>query len=124
MLGPGANQLQIVIDDKPGVISGTVTNGDNPAAEAEVRLYPKDLPSARLPLPVSGGNLRTGHDGKFEIKGLKPGEYRIVAWQPPTDPRPGGVGDILAKLAALAQSITVERGGIANVDLKLTDPSE
>ena len=27
-LGPGANQLQIVIDDKPGVISGTVTDGD------------------------------------------------------------------------------------------------
>lgn len=124
-LGPGANQLQIVIDDKPGVISGTVTDGDKPAAEAEVRLYPKDLPPDRLPLPVSGSSLRTDQIGKFQINGLKPGEYRIVAWQPPpTGSRPGGFGDILAKLAALAQSITVERGGTANVDLKLTDPSK
>ena len=87
-------------------------------------MYPKDLPSGRLPLPVSGGNLRTDHDGKFQINGLKPGEYRIVAWQPPTGPRPGGFGDILPKLASLAQSITVERGGTANVDLKLADPSK
>ena len=123
-LGPGANQLQIVIDDKPGVISGTVTDGDKPAVQAEINLYPKDLPPGRLPLTVSGGTVRTDQDGKFQIRGLAPGEYRIVAWKPPSGPRPGGFGDILPKLAAQAQFITVERGGAANVDLKLTDPSK
>jgi hypothetical protein len=123
-LGPGANQLQIVIDDKPGVISGTVTDGDKPADQAEVRLYPKDLSPARLPLPVSGGTLRTGHDGKFEIKGLKPGEYRIVASPQLAGPRPGGLGDVLYKLAAHAELITVERGATVNADLKQTEPSK
>ena len=124
LLSPGVNQLQIVIDDKPGVISGTVTDGDKPAANAEVRLYPKDLAPAGLPVTVSGGSVRAGNDGRFQIKGLTPGEYRIVAWQPPTGPRPGGFGDILSKLAAHTQSIAVERGGTSNVDLRLADPSQ
>jgi Carboxypeptidase regulatory-like domain len=124
LLSPGVNQLQIVIDDKPGVITGTVTDGDMPAANAQVSLYPKDLPLAGLPLTVPGGYVRTGNDGKFQVKGLTPGEYRIVAWRPPDGPRLGGSGNILPKLVTHAQSVTVERGSTSNVDLRLTDPSQ
>jgi hypothetical protein len=123
LLSPGANQLEIVIDDKPGTISGTVADGDKPTAQAEVKLYPRVLPPTGLPREIAGSNVRTDKDGRFQIKGLTPGEYRIVAWQPPPTPRPGGYGDILPKLAASAQAIAVERGGTTNIDLKVTDPS-
>jgi hypothetical protein len=39
-LSSGADQqLEVVIDDKPGIISGTATDGDKPAAQAVVRLF-------------------------------------------------------------------------------------
>jgi hypothetical protein len=120
-LTPGAaNQLEIVIDDKPGVISGTVADGGNPAAGAEVMLYPKVLPAG---LPISLDTVRTDAQGRFQIAGLTPGEYRIVAWRLPAVRRPGGYGDILPQLADQAETIRVERGGTSTVSLKLTDPS-
>lgn len=127
-LSPGANQLEIVIDDKPGTISGRVSDGGNPAVKAEVKLYPKDPPTTGVlslagVLPITGGTVRTDEQGNFQIKGLTPGEYRIVAWQPPSAPRATGYGDLLPQLAARARSITVERGGTANVTLPLSDPS-
>jgi hypothetical protein len=118
-LSPGAvNQVEILIDDKPETISGTVTDGDKPAARAEVRLYPKAPPSPDLPLEYSASSVRTDREGKFQINGLTPGEYRIVAWQPP----PTGSAGVLMPLAAHAQSINVERGGTATVTLPLSDP--
>ncbi len=112
-----------MIDDKPGVISGTVTDGDKPAAEAEVRLYPKVPPLGVSTATNPGSSVRADKQGKFQINGLAPGEYGIAAWQSPTVRRPTGYGDILPQLAAQAQSITVERGGTVVVTVPLSDLS-
>jgi hypothetical protein len=115
-LTPGAAQLEIVIDDKPGVITGTVTDGDKPAAEAVVALFTSAL-ELNWPVPT----VTTGGDGRFQFSGLAPGEYRAVA-VPVSAIRPEH-NDAVIQLAAHAQTITVERAGTSIVSLKLTDPS-
>ncbi len=116
-LSPAANQLEIVIDDKPGVIAGTVTDGDKPAAGAMVRLYPKVPPFAN-----SDAGARTDNQGRFQINGLTPGEYGVLALPSTTGPQPAGYAEAVTQLAARARTITVERGGTATVTLPLSDP--
>ncbi len=70
------------------------------------------------PRPVTGDN-----GGNFQITGLEPGEYRVLAV--PSTPLPDGQqisSPMLTKLWSSAEKVTVERGGSQNVMLKLSDP--
>jgi hypothetical protein len=113
-LGPGSAQLEIVIDDKPGAIAGTVTDGDQPATQALVMLFKPSLQPAQFPT-------FTDKEGRFQFTGLVPGEYRALA-VPLRASRPEDL-DAATRLAARAETITVERGATRNIDLHLTDPS-
>jgi len=119
-LATAANQVEIVIDDKPGAIAGTVFDGHKPVTEAMVRLFPK-VPS-QLANPMR--NIRTDKQGRFQINGLTPGEYQILALPSATGPQSVGYAKAVAQLAASAQSVKVERGGTVTVTLPLTDPSQ
>jgi hypothetical protein len=109
-LSPGAaNQLEIVIDDKAGAITGTVMDGDKPVAGALARVF------TQVPQSVDGQlSVLADKDGRFQFAGLAPGEYRVVA-----------VSSVSVQLsdAARAETITIERGSIRNVTVKLSDPS-
>jgi hypothetical protein len=120
-LSPGAaNQVEIVIDDKPGVISGTVTDGDQPAADAEVRLYPKVPPLGVSTVTNFGNSVRADKQGKFQINELAPGEYGIAAWQPPTVRGSTGIG---YSAPARRPHPILERGGTVSITVPLSDPS-
>jgi hypothetical protein len=110
------NRAEIVIDDKPGTIVGTVTDRDQPVGGARVRLFRKAPQSV---LPVSA--LTADSQGKFEIKGLAPGEYRILAQPKATATQPAGAPTDVTYVEA-GQPIAVERGGTSNVTLLLTNP--
>ncbi|HEY1755583.1 MAG TPA: carboxypeptidase-like regulatory domain-containing protein [Bryobacteraceae bacterium] len=113
-VNPGAaQQLEIVIDDKPGAIAGTVTDGDKPAARSLVTLFSSSLQPAESFL---------SNQGTFQFIGVAPGQYRAVA----VALLPGAPEDIdaMTRLAARAETITVERGSTQTVSLKLTGPSK
>jgi hypothetical protein len=110
-------QLEIVIDDQPAAITGTVNDGDKPFSQPLV--FAAKWPSLQTTLrPVTGDN-----DGTFQITGLEPGEYRVLAVQ--STPLPDGQqisSSMLTKLWSEAEKVTVERGGSQSVALKLSDP--
>jgi hypothetical protein len=118
MLSPGsANKLEIVIDDKPGAISVTVTDGDKPAAGARVILFPQVPQSSRTEISVVADA-----QGRFTFAGLVPGDYHAVAV-----PRTFGGSadsDAVTQLVAHAETITVERGSTKTVVLRLSDPAK
>jgi hypothetical protein len=116
-LAAAANHMEIAIDDKPGAITGTVIDGDKPVAEAMVRLFPKGPQ-----LGIFDRNIRTDKQGRFQINGVPPGEYHILALSSETGSQPVGFAKVVA-LAAGAQSVTLERGGTVNVTLQVADPS-
>jgi hypothetical protein len=80
-------------------------------------LYP-GAPQAVLPVSI----VTADSQGKFEIKGLAPGEYRILARPKATAAQPIGADTDVAQVADGGQSIAVERGGTSNVTLLLTNP--
>ncbi len=109
--------MEIVLDDRPAAITGSVTEGDRPFSQPLV--FAAKWPSLEVTAhPVTGDN-----DGKFQITGLEPGEYRVLAVQ--STPLPDGqqIGSrMLTKLWSSAEKVTLERGGSQNVTLTLSDP--
>jgi hypothetical protein len=124
-LAPAVNQVEIVIDDKPGAIAGTVIDGDKPVSGAMVRLFPKVLQAGNF-----AGNVRTDKEGRFQFNGLAPGEYRILALPSATGAQPAGYAEAataesVAESVAqsVAQSVKVERGGTVTITLTPASPS-
>ena len=116
----GAQSLEIVVDDQPAAITGVVSDGDHPASKPYVFLtkwpMPAELAFAR-PQGMDGDD-----DGQFRFTELVPGEYRVIAVsQSDRDmlDEPG----VLQRLLADAEKITLNRGGVQGITLKLVDPS-
>jgi hypothetical protein len=111
------SQLEIVLDDQPATLTGSVADGDKPFSQPLV--FVAKWPSLETtPRPVTGDN-----EGKFHVTGLEPGEYRVLAVQ--STPLPDGqqIGSqMLSRLWSGAEKVTLERGGTQSVALKLSDP--
>jgi uncharacterized surface anchored protein len=115
-LFPGAPQLvEIVVDDQAATLTGTVMDGDKPIGQAAVML-------ARGQGSTAGQGGVTGKDGTFQIGGLAPGEYRLIAI--PSSARTSVLDrDTMNRLLSTAVSVKLERGGSVSLTLKLTDPA-
>ena len=73
----GEHSLEIIVNDKPASVSGSVTDGDKPVDRPFVVLtrWPLNPADPYQSLTTAVGEA----DGKFRLVGLAPGEYRIVA---------------------------------------------
>jgi hypothetical protein len=97
-------RLEIVIDDKAASLSGTVTDADQPTSGVVV--------AVTWPLPPAGllsGAYPTAptRDGRFNLTGLAPGDYRVFAL-------PGRESDRLADPAILDRFLS--RGETVHLD--------
>lgn len=111
------SQLEVVLDDQPAAITGSVTDEDKPFSQPLV--FVAKWPSLEAtPHPVTGDN-----DGTFQIAGLEPGEYRVLAVQSTSLPDGQQIrSPMLSKLWSSAQKVTLEKDSSQNVELKLSDP--
>lgn len=73
-LAPGA-ELEILLDDRPASISGTVPSGPNVAVQ--LRRWPPVRPAMPEGSEPYSYLVPANPDGTFELPGLAPGEYRI-----------------------------------------------
>src|SRR6185295_8560639 len=72
--------LEILVDDKPALLSGNVVDGDKPAGRAHVVLL--KWPVSSEDVFLSAKTTEADERGKFQFAGLAPGEYRILALIP------------------------------------------
>ncbi len=100
------------IDDKPATITGTAVSGDRPVANAYV--VARRWPPNGLTTGWAGG--RTDADGRFQIAGLAPGEYRVIALRALT---PDMSGTSPAFERALAAGAKADLGPMGTVSLKI-----
>ena len=110
------SQLDVVLDDRPAAIIGTVTDGGKPFSQPLVFV-------AKWPtFEVVASRITGEDDSSFKVTGLAPGEYRVLAVQSALLPDGQQIFDtMLDKLWSSSEKVTLERGGSQIVSLKLSD---
>jgi hypothetical protein len=117
--GTLAHSVEVVVDDKPAFLAGTVGTRDHPVDQAHVTLV-------KWP---TGGTIYTAvqtttadQDGRFHFSGLPSGEYKIIAVLPQykdTLEQPY----ILLTLLSRAQTTTLAANGVQDIRLDVSDPT-
>lgn len=116
--GSGAHNLEIVFDDKPTVVGGTVLDSVGNAAPAVVVLA---NPTSGFVISPYAQNTAFSQNGQFRIPAT-PGDYAVFAvslaqrdtLEDPT---------VYKKLAAAGQKVRVDPGVSQTLTLRLSDPT-
>jgi len=112
----GQRSVEIVISSAGARVDGTVTDeNDLPTAGAIVALVPEE---ARRKLFRLYKDSTTDQYGKFEMRGIAPGKYKLFAWRDVEsdswqDP------DFLKLYEDQGKEITAEERGRVTIQLKL-----
>lgn len=98
-------------------LSGAVrTVADQPVVNAVVLLFPQD-PALWVPQSRRIQVARLSSDGRYAVRGLPPGDYRVIV----ADPEPGQMYDVeyLTLQLPLATAITIAEGEKKTQDLQV-----
>jgi hypothetical protein len=121
-LPSAAHDVTVVLDDKPASVTGVVMSGDKPVDKPAVIL--KKWP------PAGGGLLEVGvlaargdAQGRFQLSGIPPGQYRALALRSATVTKylnsPGDRGQEAVLFGAMEGSKIIELGPNARVTVTL-----
>jgi carboxypeptidase family protein/SdrD B-like protein len=111
--------LDIVVDDHAAAISGSVAEYDKASAQIMVVALKWPVSSnAASPSPLLRPNASVTADGhgRFQLGGLAPGEYRVLAIPE------GSLSRLPPDIVNGAEKVTLERGGSQSVLLKIVEP--
>jgi protocatechuate 3,4-dioxygenase beta subunit len=112
--------LEIVVDDQPAALTGVVSDGDHPASKPYIVLskWPLAAELAYVRMERADGD----DDGQFRFADLAPGEYRAIAVSQTNRDMIDEPG-VLQRLLTSVDSITLSRGSVQAIGLKLVDPA-
>jgi hypothetical protein len=117
---PGApGQLDIMIDDQAANISGSVAGRDNLTGRVMVVAVKWPTSLEGLSLFQFSVSVPADDQGRFQIGGMAPGEYRIFALTE------GSIVREIENAATLlnqAEKVKVERGSSQSISLKIIEP--
>ena len=116
---PGAaGQMELLIDDKPAKISGSVAGYDKVSGRVMVVAvkWPLSPESPTQALLNTASGAVADDQGRFQIVGLAPGEYRVLAVTT------GDLSLVQPDTVSRAEKVTLERGGSQSVSLKIVEP--
>lgn len=124
VLGPGLNlsggavagKLDVVLSGAGGQLDGLVSDGRQKASKAAtVVLVPEP---ARRSQTYLYKVITTDQNGRFTMRGIAPGEYKVFAWE---DVESGAYQDpdFLRPLDNLGQSISIRENGSETAQVKL-----
>ena len=115
--GAPAQNLEIVLDDQPATITGSVRDGDTPVGSPFIVAV--KWPFIQGDIPVTGDGLKGDPAAHFQISGLAPGEYRVMAFN-----KLVRFTELSTELLSRAEKVTLERGSLKDISLKLIDPAQ
>ena len=104
--------FEVLLLSDGGTVEGVVSNPDkSPTGGATVALVPADKQLLQLYRTVT-----TGPDGKYSFRGVRPGEYKVLAG--PGQLPPGGLTpELLSRIEPNGTSVTVKAGSSAKADV-------
>jgi hypothetical protein len=107
--------LEIVLSQTPGQLDGTVLGADlKPVSGVQAVLVPERLRN-RLDLYRTA---ITNPDGRFTIRDLPPGDYRVLVWE---DIEPFAYFDpeVLKQYDALGKAVRIQEGASQTVEVRI-----
>jgi hypothetical protein len=120
--GTGRYRLDLVLSGDGAQVEGQVLDSnDKPAGGAMVALVPAD--AALRSASRLYKNATTAQDGKFALKSIPPGKYRIYAWEGIED----GAWydpDFIGRYENQGESASFESGERKTMSLRLTSTTE
>lgn len=116
----GGGSLTIVIDDKPAVINGLVTEGSTPVSEPFVTITKWPILAEWMDRAVTKA-VRGDEKGRFSFSGLAPGEYRVVAFASPTQHSEYDQAT-LRRIIEAGQKVELGPRALKNLTLELRKP--
>ena len=121
---PGAlGLLDVLIDDQPATISGSVAERDRVTGRVMIVALKWPLAPDASVQALLGVRIPADEQGRFQIGGLAPGEYRVAALTEEIMIGIIGMGpDTLIRVLGNAEKVTLERGSSQSLSLKLADP--
>jgi len=119
----GPANLEIVIDDKAATISGSVAERGKVAGPIMIVAvkWPLSANSSSMSMLLPRSRSAPADDqGKFQISGLAPGEYRVFGMTEAIalEMRPYS----LIRLVSRAEKVTLERGSSQSISIKIVEP--
>lgn len=113
----GAAVIELVLGTNPGSVEGTVRQDAKPVPGSVVALVPDSVPAMRLKTASADQN------GKFTLRGVAPGDYKLYAWPPTLDLNPWDA-DALKGFEQKAVRVIVREGAAAQADLTPLKPED
>jgi hypothetical protein len=111
---PAAFEVLLATDG--GTVEGIASGSDTkPAGGAMVVLVPEDR--QLLKLALKSGN--AGPEGRYSIRGVRPGEYKLFAGPPGQLPPPEALSEMLSKFESKAVKVTVKAATATKADATL-----
>jgi hypothetical protein len=119
----GPATLEIVIDDKAATISGLITERGKVAGPIMIEAvkWPLSADSSSILMLLRTSKSTPADDqGRFQISGLAPGEYRVFGMTEDIAlrMRPDGLIQLLNR----AEKVILERGSSQSISLKIVQP--
>ncbi len=116
----GEGEVEIELGQGSARITGTVVNGGRPVAGADVVWM--RWPAEPVTDEDAVRHFLADRDGKFQISGISPGEYRVFAVRG-ADSSAAQQPSAWQLLTARAEKLTLEQGGSRDLVVRLSEPS-
>ncbi len=119
-------QIYLLVSPNGGRIDGVASNrSGEPMPNTTITLLPLDMTQTApgdLP-PASLKQTRTGTDGEFSLAGIRPGEYRLFAWEG-TQSVPYLNAEFMGRFQARGERLSIQEGDGLNLNLDVIPESE
>lgn len=112
------HSLEVWFSDQGATLSGLVTRQDEAIPEAVLAVISWPIVAGEFP---TSRRAQADAEGRFTVKSLPPGHYRVVACAPDRAARLERPG-VLAALAAGAEDLSLAEGGTAQVRMVPSEP--
>ncbi len=120
-------QIYLLVSPNGGRIDGVASNrSGEPMPNSTITLLPLDMPQTAPGDLLPGGlskQTRTGTDGEFSLAGIRPGEYRLFAWEA-TQSVPYLNAEFMGRFQALGERVSIQEGDGLNLNLDVIPESE
>jgi hypothetical protein len=112
--------LEVVIGTNPGTLEGQVLNDQKQAIPSAAVVLFADAPAARITRTDMFRVSSTDRAGKFQIKGLPPGDYKVFAWEGLD--KDAWLDPDFVSNESRGQSVHIEEGKTQGVDVSIISP--